>query len=317
MASTVLLLIHFVDFYRIDMDLAAEFCGKALVVLSIVYWLAALNQYLPYATQIFEWLNQNSSGSFSERDFVEGAATMTFSLGTAPFLFVPWCIVTVRLIRKRRFIDLFWLFFYGLGICLSGQRGLLVISLAFLFVSFVYLTKIRVRILLSIILIVIIALSLPVLMAKTSIFSSDEISNAVKIGHFNSFWAQLDFERGLFGNGLATYYYSSGRGAFVAHTELTPIDFARYLGIPMDIVFYCLLLFPTKFISNYRGDKGLFSFGFFLFLVMSLTNPTLVNSYGMLCVLWYWAKIKGTSQSPNETKTLKAFELVETIQTRA
>jgi hypothetical protein len=314
LASFVLALVHFIDYFRIEMDRAVELCGKALVAVTVIYWVAALNRDLPYASQTFEWLNHVNSGAFAERDFIAGAVTLTFGLGTAPFLFVPWCLVTMRVIRNPGAADLLWFALYGLAIGLSGARGLIIIALAFLVAALIWLASLWVRVFVILILMAIVAIIIPELLKETYLFSSDEVSNAVKIGHFNSFVESMDVWGAMTGNGLASYYYSSGKGEWMAHTELTPIDFARYVGIPLAIVFYSLLLFPSARLSSYRGDKFLIMCGFFLFLILSMTNPTLVNSYGMLCVVWYWSKIKGSTQTPMFTKMPSPFGAVRPIQ---
>jgi hypothetical protein len=291
LATFVLMLIHFVDHFRIDMDQAVEFCGKAMIVVTILYWMLALNLDLPIATELFVWFNQISMSASAERDFIEGGATLTLALGAVPFLFVPWCLVCVRLFKQLRLADFLWLVLYGVAIGLSGARGIVVVALAFLVAASIWLTTFRTRILIILALVAILAIGLPVLVATTTIFSSEEVSNAAKIGHFNSFLDALDVSGALFGNGLGSYYFSSGKGMSTAHTELTPIDLARYLGIPLAIAFYGLLLLPVSSLSRYRGDQFLYGFGFMLFLVLSITNPTLVNSYGMLIVVWYWAKM--------------------------
>jgi len=176
-----------------------------------------------------------------------------------------------------------------------------VVALAFLVAASVLLTSFRTRVLIILTLVSIFAIGLPVLLATTTIFSSEEVSNAAKIGHFNSFLDALSVSGALFGNGLGSYYFSSGKGLFTAHTELTPIDLARYLGIPLAITFYGLLLLPVSRLSRYRGEQFLFSFGFLLFLVLSITNPTLLNSYGMVVVVWYWAKMSPPDEQSSTT----------------
>lgn len=291
LATFVLMLIHFVEHFRLDIDRAAEFCGKAMIVITVLYWMVALNLELPYASDIFLWFNEISLSATAERDFIEGGATLTLALGSVPFLFVPWCLVTVRLFRRPRLADFLWLFLYGMAIGVSGARGIAVVALVFLIGASIWLTTFRTRVFIILTMASLIAIGLPVLLTTTTLFSSQEVSNAAKIGHFNSFLDVLDVTGALFGNGLGSYYFSSAKGVSTAHTELTPIDLARYLGIPLAIAFYGLLLLPANRLRRYRGDQFLFSFGFFLFLVLSVTNPTLVNSYGMLVVVWYWAKM--------------------------
>lgn len=297
LATFVLMLIHFVDYFRIDMDKASELCGKAMIVFTVLYWALVFNQDVPYAPRAFEWMNEISSSASAEREFIEGGITMTLALGTVPFLFVPWCLTTIRLIRCTRPSDLLWFLLYGLAIGLSGARGLVLVALAFLIAALFWLTSLRTRIFMILAVVVIFMIVAPVILNETMIFNSQEVSNSVKIGHFNSFLDGLDISGALFGNGLGSYYFSSGRGDWVAHTELTPIDLARYVGIPLAIFVYGLMLLPTGHLASYRGDNYLFSFAFFLFLILSTTNPTLVNSYGMLVVVWYWTKIRRSDRT--------------------
>jgi len=312
LATFVLLLIHFVEHFRLNMDRAAEICGKAMIVVTVLYWTLALNLEWPYASDIFAWFNEISMSAASERDFIEGGATLTLALGSVPFLFVPWCLVAVRLFKQPRLADFLWLVLYGLAIGLSGARGIVVVALAFLIAASIWLTSLRTRALIIMGLVAILVIGVPVLLTTTTLFSSEEVSNAAKIGHFNSFLDALDLSGALFGNGLGSYYFSSGKGVSTAHTELTPIDLARYFGIPMATAFYGLLLLPVGRLGRYSGDHFLFCFAFLLFLVLSVTNPTLVNSYGMLVVVWYWAKMTDPGRPPTEP-TVAATPATTTI----
>jgi hypothetical protein len=292
----VLMLIHFVEYFRIDIDRAAETCGKVMIVVTVMYWILVVNSDLPFADALVRWFNDASQSASAERDFVEDAPTLTIALGAVPFLFVPWCLVSVRLLQQRRPADFVWLLLYGAAIALSGARGIVVVALAFLAIATIWLASPRVRVVLVVALALALAIGVPALLATTTLFSTEEASNADKIGHFTSFLDSLDVPGALFGHGLGSFYYSSGKGVVTPHTELTPIDLARYIGIPLAIVFYGLLLLPCNRLSHYRGTNLLFSLGFLLFLVLSLTNPTLINSYGMLAVVWYWSKVQRPPQ---------------------
>lgn len=307
MATFVLILIHFIDNFRIDMDQAAELCGKVMLAVTVVYLVVAFNQDLPYAATVFNWLNNINSSASSERDFFEGGLTLTLALGTAPFLFVPWCIVSVRLIRTGRITDFLWLLSYGLAIGLSGSRGLVVVALIFLIAALLWLTSLRMRVIVFLILVVVLLMAIPSLLNETKIFSGEEISNATKMGHLNSFVDQLNSYNFFIGNGLGSYYFSSGKDDWLAHTELTPVDLARYVGVPLAFVVYFLMLFPFARIACYRGQNFLFVFGFFLFLILSVTNPTLINSYGMLVVIWYWARLGRSFKNYPSESSRKSF----------
>lgn len=292
LATFVLLLIHFVEYFNIDMDQAVEFCGKIMVGVTAIYWLLALNPELPYAQELVIWFQVVSQSATAERDYLEEVPVLTLALGTAPFFFVPWCLVVMRILRRFSVSDLVWLILYGAAIALSGARGVVVVALLFLAFAGLVQASIVTRVLLMVMLCAFATIILPTLFSNTVLFSRDEISNAAKIGHFQSFWDQLGWFNSIFGGGLGSFYFTVGKGAFTQHTELTPIDLARYVGIPFAISVYCLMLLPRLFRSPFKGQRPLVFTIFVLYLLLSVTNPVLINSFGMLVVVWYWAKYR-------------------------
>jgi hypothetical protein len=113
----------------------------------------------------------------------------------------------------------------------------------------------------------------------------------------------------LFGEGLASYYYSSGVNQTVAHTEVTPLDLARYFGLPLTVVACLAFLFPLLKRDAYSGKARAAVVIVVIYLGISLTNPVLGNSYGLVVVLWYWSVIlsgsKGLSGALNHPATAR------------
>ena len=133
------------------------------------------------------------------------------------------------------------------------------------------------------------------LIDNTSVFSSGDSSNFVKIGHFESFLENINFTNFLFGEGLASIYFSKGRGAMLAQTEITPVDMLRYFGFILAPLLYFVIFFPVKKLASYLGSNSLYAVLFLIYVLNSFTNPTMFNSYGLLVVLWYWSKILNQS----------------------
>jgi hypothetical protein len=111
------------------------------------------------------------------------------------------------------------------------------------------------------------------------------------LGHYESFIDNANVFNLLVGNGLGAIYYSKGSGGYKAHTEVTPIDMIRYLGIFFAILLYWFIIFPTKRIKAYLGKNFLYTIIFIIYVLNSMTNPTMFNSYGLIVVIWYWYKI--------------------------
>jgi hypothetical protein len=127
------------------------------------------------------------------------------------------------------------------------------------------------------------------LITRTAIFSLAEAGNSIKVGHALSFVENLTAPKILFGEGLASYYFSIGRNAYLSHTEITLFDMFRYLGFPLTIVLYLALFFPSR-VQKASNAASTSSFLITIYFLISLTNPVLFNSYGLLIVVWYWTR---------------------------
>ena len=290
LAVFVLTLIHFVLYFQIDMDRASEVCGKAIVIATAVYASLVYIPGLPFAADLVAVFDTVSAAANAERDFSD-TATSTIAVGTVPFLFVPFCITLMRVLKQFRITDFFWLTLYTGTIVASGARGVIVIALAFMVLAAIRLSSNLIRFAVIVAAAALFFIVIPEILANTSVFSDEETSNSTKLGHYYSYIDHLNTSNGMFGEGLGSYYYSSGRGILLPHTEITPLDLSRYFGIPLATIFYLLLFIPRIKVINIRDSKILYNISFFLYLILSITNPVLVNSYGMIVVVWYWSKI--------------------------
>ena len=100
-------------------------------------------------------------------------------------------------------------------------------------------------------------------------------------------------DRALFGEGLASYYYSEGLGRRIPETEIVLLDHLRYFGFVVTPVVWLALLFPTLRLSTQLMEptRLMSSAIFVLYLAQTFTNPVLFNSYGLTIVLWYWWRL--------------------------
>jgi hypothetical protein len=294
-ATFVLPLIYFISAHEINMDRLAVRGSYLLVACTALFWITLLLPDLPFAGPINRLLVAYNLSSASDREFFEGGTTFTLQLGTAPFLFVGFCVLGMRLItpkwRKRDWVGLLLIF---AAIVVTGQRALIGITL--LYVGYLWLTATqeRHRWLVMVALAVAAVAMWVVVFADSQVFSTGEESNQVKIGHFLSFIDDLTPASALFGNGLASYYYSSGSHAMKAHTELTPIDVCRYVGIPLAAMVYACLLLPLRGLWRLTLHRWGYTVAILLFTALSMTNPVMFNSYGLLVVIWYWCSLVPT-----------------------
>ena len=98
----------------------------------------------------------------------------------------------------------------------------------------------------------------------------------------------------MVGDGLASYYYSTGTQMLMAHTEITLMDHCRYFGVPLSFALWAMLLLPKtgELKKNWKQWKiwqmKEETLVFLLYLFFAQTNPVLFNSFGLVAVLWYW-----------------------------
>jgi hypothetical protein len=289
LSTLVLFLIYPIDKYKIDVDKMVKVSG---VMMTIYTWMSFLivTTVSPLSGAYYDFFFYYSIGSYNVRNFVE-EGILTFQMGTLPFLFVPLLLQYISFLKDKKYSRLFFILVFFMTIGLGGSRSSIITTIfTMMLISFIRASNLNKIIFLMI--------SIPILMnigsyllLNTNVFDSGEISNTVKIGHFNSFWKNLNLYNFFLGEGLGSYYYSEGSGVMKSYTEVTPLDLLRYFGFVFTPIIYSYIFFPVKRLSAYLGDNLIYFVVFFLYVINSMTNPTFLNSYGFLVVLWYWSKI--------------------------
>ncbi len=272
----------------IDIELIIKKVGAAFALTICFFSLillispaSALGQYFIY------FYNSNNLGFYGERDF-GGITIFMLHHRCSPFLLIPLCIFTYKYFLNLKFTDIFFAVIVFIAITFTASRALIAMGLISVIAIYFMMSKIKARLILFVIMLPISYLTFNFISSSSTIFSSGEVSNSVKLGHLYSFFESLDLQRIVFGRGLGSYYYSSGVNAEAAQTEITIIDSIRYFGIPFTIILFMAIFFPfgNKIILNRRYQFALVAFTLYIF--MSLSNPILFNSFGFLVIIWYW-----------------------------
>jgi hypothetical protein len=287
--------------FNIDVDRIFEFVAYILVFF-IFYISSAYFDILilPYSELMINFFIQNDLGFIGFRRFDSVSFPMLHFIST-PVLMVAMSIVLINNLGRLNLSICFKVFLFVFAIFLSGSRGVLLFSLFNLAVILFFYSGFRYRVILSLL------AGLVVFYLGSSYdfgtaFSLSEKSNSVKVDHVVSFLNYVDATTLLFGDGLASFYYTDGFGRFAAQTEIMILDFIRYFGVLTSLVVICLFIFPVYLINGkfkvkkvQRYQIPLF-FTFINFLLMSFTNPMLLNSFGMLIVVWYWLSMQQTQR---------------------
>ena len=291
----ILPLVYFIERYQIDIEKIIEISGLLLVFWTVIFYLSFFfpgNSLTNQMMIIYETYNYTSVDTRAASYFNLDGELATYMLGTTPFLFLPWVLIINKFVVTHQIKDAVILLILGVAILFSGSRGLVIVSGVFLLLAIQNRTSSYKRICLIIGLGMSFYWGIHYLLQETTILSSSEVSNRGKIGHIESFLEDISWFSAFFGRGLASYYFSSGSGAFQSYTEITPMDLMRYFGIPLTLLVYICILFPSLELSIYKGENKMRMIAMLLYIVLSATNPVMFNSFGMLVLLWYWTKIR-------------------------
>ena len=72
-------------------------------------------------------------------------------------------------------------------------------------------------------------------------------------------------------------------------TEITILDSVRYFGVFTFIWLWLLILNPSIMCGKF-ASKIDFRVGIFIgYVILSISNPVLFNSFGMFVLVWYWS----------------------------
>ena len=282
LVSSSLFLIYYIKFADVNMDNIAIISGFVLSLSTLLLIGSVVYEIIPIYN-VFETYSSIGAGS---RDVGNGVQDF-FRLGGVPFLFISFSVLLKRIFEKIKPLYIVLLVFISFCIILSSTRSILVGCL--LIVSFMFARKY-----------IILSFYLPFIAFFYFLFNFDpsggffdtkDFGNAIKLKDAMSFIDWANIKNILFGEGLASLYYSGGRGYLVAQTENTFLDNIRYFGVILTLVFYLAILFPTLKCLSFRVEGGFYFSVMLIYILMSMTNPMLVNSFGFIVVLWYWSNV--------------------------
>ncbi len=288
LVSTSVFLIYVICAFDVDMGFTVRVIGALFASIMCVFsFFVMLAPDSAFSTFLLEFYIANNLGFYGVRDF-GGLDMFMLHHRSTPFLLVPLSMFFLDFLKSRKILPLFLVVVIVAAIICSASRGLMVMAVVALFVLFFYHKRWGVRLIILLVAIPLLAFILDYLVVQTSFFNSGEQSNSIKIGHVLSFVDVADWKMLMFGNGLGSYFYTQGYGRLVSQTEITLLDSIRYVGIPLTTVLFVIFLFPQ---SKYISSKSMSSnrLIMFMYLLVSLSNPVLFNSFGFFVILWYWS----------------------------
>jgi len=169
------------------------------------------------------------------------------------------------------------------GMIVSGSRNSIIMSIFIPLVVFYWYSSNK-KLLLVIILVIVISTSSVLLDTIKGMIDINEYSNKIKLGHVTDIINILsNADTLLFGQGLGSYYFSNTRQHNVYVVETTYLDTFRQYGLIMGSCYLIMFLFPLiKLGYNLNRKKHYIFLAYIGYLIMSITNPFILSSSGML-----------------------------------
>ena len=309
LATSMFVLIYPIEEFEIDMNSLLKTIAKLYIVAFAIYAIYAMNvkefdipgilEKLVHALDngiiraLGKAMEELGSGLIKHRSFFGGRG-MQIYLGSTPFLLVLTDILFIDFLRNKKLFNLVWVALSLMLTMITGSRTLMLLIPASLCLLIWAGLERKKQIIAAVILGIAGVAAFVFLLTNSNFFSLGEQSNSVKVGHILSYFDQLNFGQVLIGDGLASYYYSTGTLKQMAHTEITLMDHCRYFGVPLSFALWGMLLIPKagKLTKNWKQWKiwqmKEETLVFLLYLFFAQTNPVLFNSFGLVSVLWYW-----------------------------
>jgi hypothetical protein len=289
----LLMLIYLIDWYALDFDFLVKLAGLVMCLFTgFAIYAVVVVPNSGLGRLFFDYFFDYSLGASTQRSFSD-SALFSFRVGPVPFLILPYFLFLSSFLERRRARDLIAVFLIFAVIIISTSRALFFSCV--LLASYLLITRMRPsrQVIASCIGAALAVFVIARLVAETTIFSLQDQGNSGKVAHMVSFVEHMSPSRLLFGEGLASTYFTAGYNAVVAQTEVTPLDMIRYFGLPLTALLYAALLFPTLRRESYAGANRQAQVFFGIYLLIAATNPNLFNSYGLMVVVWYWSRILG------------------------
>lgn len=295
---------------NIDIENSIRVGGGVLVIVDLLYVLHVSKTYIIDMPLIigklyeivelfipdgfFQALNKYGEAAVGQRGFF-GDFDLMAHIGTISFLYLPTLLWFEDALKTKKIIYYILFILSMLAIFFSTSRALLLVTVGMMFFIFIETRQQKITKYLFIFLALLVVLYIGTYLFKqTEIFSIDEVSNSVKIGHIKSAFSEISIQQLLFGRGLASFYFSSGVKRSIEHTEITILDYIRYFGAPFAFLIYFKLVCPlANRYYRHNHDKTFYKYLIIFsgYLVISVTNPVLMNSMGIIVILWYWTKV--------------------------
>ncbi|MHB8845079.1 MAG: hypothetical protein ACYC7L_10085 [Nitrospirota bacterium] len=239
-------------------------------------------------TPIFEFGHTYGLIALGKREYSDDYRSLAAFFVTSPMLAISVSYYVAMTLRSQGALRIM----YGVasminiaGMFMAGTRNNMLVSICLPLAILYWQSKNRqlTAIFVMGVLVLVVGLFSPEISAM---LSSTEISNEIKIAYLSDYHEIFkEPVTVLFGQGLGAYQYWHVLGEDTSIVELTYLEIIRNYGIVSGTVLIYLLIYPVThavWINNREKTYIPILIGYVFYLFMSITNPFIFSSLGML-----------------------------------
>lgn len=267
----------------------------SVALLSIISYISITYKPELYISIYDFFVRKTDNAIFSFNRSFLGYNVHSMFYKTSPLLIITLAYLLFRKSQKKK-RDFLLSIIVFLGLLFTGTRASMLgaFSLVLLFfLKFIYINISKKIIFIPIVIV------LAVLFYATINLLSDkqEYSNKIKYANLESYIYQYSNPKTIvFGQGVGSSFYVTGRQTTVTHTELSYMDIFRMYGFFFGSLFLFIIFIPG-FLMLLKGASNAkaFGIGYLVYLPVAGTNPLLISSTGFLVVsiaYWYLYNLK-------------------------
>ena len=259
--------------------------SKVLSLLSfsiiLVYLIILINPSLFGA--IYEFGLSTGIFHIGQRVYSSNLKLWSIFFVTSPMIIIAIAYYFDLAFKSRKFKYYFLLAINVFAMFIAGTRNNMLMSILLPFILFIIYSKNKKLVSLMVFLTLIVG-AIYFTDVLGDLLSSEEESNKTKLSLLEDYKEVFsDPKVLLFGEGLGAYRYWDSIGRFYFTSELTYFEIFRYFGIFFGLVVIYFMFYPVLYYYNRNKFKEKhIIISYFLYLIMSFTNPLFFSSLGML-----------------------------------
>ena len=271
--------------YRKKIDLIPSI-SRILTVLSfLIISLYIIVLVFPFLfISIFDFGEQTGIFLIGQRVYSSNLKLWSIYFVSSPMIIIAIAYYFDKAFKSRKIKYYLILIINIFAMFIAGTRNNMIMSIALPLILYFIYSKNKKFALITLFSIVTLG-SIYLIEIIGDLFNPYEESNNVKLNFLSDYIEIFSNPQTLlFGQGLGAYENFNSIGRFYFTSELTYFEIFRYFGIFLGSVIIYFMFFPViySYYNRYKVNNKHIVIAYFLYLIMTFSNPLFFSSLGML-----------------------------------